>query len=294
MPFLTSKHCAARYSLIVKVLRPALVVYDRLRRDAGGLNFQDLLLNAAKMLREYPAIRRYFRGRFTHLLVDEFQDTDPIQAEVMLLLTAGDPNETHWRRCKPASGSLFVVGDPKQSIYRFRCADIVTYGEVKRMIEATGGRVVSLSANFRTRAPLVEWINQTFAERFPAHATDIAPAHSPFQVGRLDERTGDFAGLYLFTASGANKQEILSHETAVVARTIRHAIACKRTVPRSQRERDEPESAQPGDFLIVTRNTKNLSRYAHELQELGVPHQVTGGTSLNESEELALLCTCLR
>ena len=64
-------------STILKVLRPAVVVYDRLRRDAGGLNFQDLLLIAAKMLREYPPIRRYFRSRFTHLLVDEFQDTDP-------------------------------------------------------------------------------------------------------------------------------------------------------------------------------------------------------------------------
>ena len=68
----------------------------------------------------------------------------------------------------------------------------------------------------------------------------------------------------------------------------------QRTVPRSQREREEPEHAQPGDFLIVTRNTTNLSRYASELQALGVPHQVTGGTSLNESEELRLLCTCLR
>ena len=121
MPSPTSKRCAqVRYNHILKALRPAVAVYDRLRRDAGGLNFQDLLLTAAKMLREYPPIRRYFRSRFTHLLVDEFQDTDPIQAEVMLLLTADDPNETDWRRCKPVSGSLFVVGDPKQSIYRFR------------------------------------------------------------------------------------------------------------------------------------------------------------------------------
>ena len=67
-------------------------------------------------------------------LIDEFQDTDPIQAEVMLLLTADDPSETDWRRCRPVSGSLFVVGDPKQSIYRFRRADIVTYNEVKRII----------------------------------------------------------------------------------------------------------------------------------------------------------------
>ena len=65
-------------------------------------------------------------------------------------------------------------------------------------------------------------------------------------------------------------------------------------MPRSRRKTREPENAQPGDFLIVTRNTANLSRYADELQALGVPHQVTGGTSLNESEELRLLCTCLR
>jgi len=283
-----------RYNRILKVMRPAVVIYDRLRRDAGGLNFQDLLLIAAKMLRENPPIRKYFRSRFTHLLVDEFQDTDPIQAEVMLLLTADDPNETNWRRSRPVSGSLFVVGDPKQSIYRFRRADIVTYSEVKRIILATGGHVVSLTANFRTTAPLVEWINRTFAKRFPAEATEVAPAHSPLQVGRVDERAGDLAGLYVLRACGANKDELLGYESTVVARTIRNALDEERKIPRSQRESEEPETAQPGDFLIVTRNTTNLSRYARELEELGVPHQVTGGTALNELEELGLLCTCLR
>ena len=83
----------ARYPVVLNALRPAVEIYDRLRRDAGWLNFQDLLLAAARLLREDPAIRSYFRKRFTHLLIDEFQDTDPIQAEVMMLLTADDPNE---------------------------------------------------------------------------------------------------------------------------------------------------------------------------------------------------------
>jgi ATP-dependent helicase/nuclease subunit A len=283
-----------RYDLVLKTIRPAVELYDRLRRDAGGLNFQDLLLLAARMLREHPATRSYFRKRFTHLLIDEFQDTDPIQAEVMMLLAADDPGEPYWRRCRPASGSLFVVGDPKQSIYRFRRADIVTYNEVKRIILATGGRVVSLTANFRATAPLVEWVNGAFAKRFPAEAREVAPVYSPLQVGRVNERAGDLAGLCLFKAAGANKQEILANESLVVARTIRQALDSARKVPRSQRERDEPDAAQPGDFLIVTRNTTNLSRYARELEALGVPHQVTGGTTLNELEELALLCTCLR
>jgi ATP-dependent helicase/nuclease subunit A len=285
---------SVRYSHIREVLRPALAIYDRLRRDAGGLNFQDLLLGVARMLKENLAVRKYFRRRFTHLLVDEFQDTDPIQAEVMLLLTADDPNETQWRRSRPVSGSLFVVGDPKQSIYRFRRADIVTYNEVKRIIQATGGQIVSLTANFRATAPLVEWVNETFAKRFPPEATEVAPAHSPFQVGRIDDRAGDLAGLHVLDALGANKEEILRYESALVSRTIRHALDSGRNVPRSGRERDEPHAAQAGDFLIVTRNTTNLSQYARELLALGVPHQVTGGTALNESEELAMLSNCLR
>jgi ATP-dependent helicase/nuclease subunit A len=285
---------SVRYRRVLEVMQPAVAIYDDMRRDAGGLNFQDVLLTASRMLRENPPIRRYFRSRFTHLLVDEFQDTDPIQAEVMLLLTADDPDERNWRRCTPVSGSLFVVGDPKQSIYRFRRADIVTYGEVKRIIQATGGRVVSLTANFRTTAPLVEWINGAFVKRFPAEGTEVAPAHAPLQVGRIDERAGDLAGLYRLKALGENKDSIVNYESAAVARTIRHALEGSRTVPRALRERDAPGGAQPGDFLIVTRNTTNLSRYARELEALGVAHQVTGGTALNELEELRLLCTCLR
>ena len=284
----------ARYAVVMKAVLPAVEIYDRLRRDAALLNFQDLLLAAARLLRENPVIRTYFRKRFTHLLIDEFQDTDPIQAEVMMLLVADDVTITDWRRCRPVSGSLFVVGDPKQSIYRFRRADIVTYNEVKRIIQETGGEVVSLTANFRATAPLLEWVNNHFSGKFPTAATEVAPAYSRLEVGRVDERAGEFAGLYRLQSLGENKQAILASEPRILAQTIRHAIDTGRKIPRSKREHDDPLSAQPGDFLIVTRNTKNLSGYARELQALGVPHQVTGGTSLNELEELAMLGTCLR
>ena len=80
----------ARYRVVLNALRPAVLVYDRRALEGGWLNFQDLLLAAARLLRENAAIRQYFRKRFTHLLIDEFQDTDPIQAEVMLMLTAAE------------------------------------------------------------------------------------------------------------------------------------------------------------------------------------------------------------
>ncbi len=217
IPFARSL-CMVRYTVAINAVLPALETYNRIRRHAGVLNFQDLLLTAARLLRTSASIRKYFRKRFTHLLIDEFQDTDPIQAEVMLLLTADDPDESDWRRCRPVKGSLFVVGDPKQSIYRFRRADIVTYNEVKTIIERNGGRVVTLTANFRTAAPLVDWINDVSGQWFPAQATEVAPRHSPLEVGRRDAGSGDLAGLYQVRAIGSNKTELLEYEPGLVAR----------------------------------------------------------------------------
>jgi ATP-dependent helicase/nuclease subunit A len=188
------------------------------------------------------------------------------------------------------------VGDPKQSIYRFRRADIVTYNEVKRLIQSSGGLVVPLTANFRSTAPLVEWINQTFVDCFPDTATEVAPSRCPLQIGRKGDPLGDLAGIYQLTVPGKNKAEALERESTLVARVIRHSLDAGRTVPRSRKEQEwkVPPASRPGDFLIVTRNRTNLSLYARKLQALGVPHQVTGGTALNESEELRLLWTCLR
>ncbi len=166
---------------MLRVLNGAVATYDRLRREAGGLNYQDLLLLAARLLRDKPQIRRYFRRRFTHVLVDEFQDTDPVQAEVMLLLTAADPAQTEWRLARPVPGALFVVGDPKQSIYRFRRADIVTYNEVKKIIEQHG-EVVVLRANFRSRKAVIDWVNTTFDQFFPAAADVYSPAARRWSV----------------------------------------------------------------------------------------------------------------
>jgi ATP-dependent helicase/nuclease subunit A len=286
-----------RYEPILRAIMPAGEQYDHLRQEAGSLNYQDLLMKAAALLRDKPQIRRYFRKRFTHLLVDEFQDTDPIQAEVMLLLTAESTTETDWWKCRPVHGSLFVVGDPKQSIYRFRRADIATYNRVRQIIEKSGGRVVALSANFRTLGPLVEWINGAFDQVFPAEATIHTPAKRPMLVGRDDGAVGELAGLWTLRIPQqyGNQADIAEYEADLVARTIRAAIREGRSVPRSAKEleRGAKSEATAGDFMIITRQKSRLSIYGRKLQELGVPCQITGGTSLNEVDELRLLYTCL-
>ena len=277
-----------RYEPIVRALKPAQDLYDRMRRNAAALNFQDLLMTAAALLRDKPNIREYFRDRFTHLLVDEFQDTDPIQAEVMMLLTGDSPQESNWRECRPVPGSLFVVGDPKQSIYRFRRADIVTYNQVRTIILQSNGKVVNLAVNFRTTKPLVDWVNQAFQQQFPEQATDYSP-----QYVNLIPATGDgnqpgtsaVRRLTVPKAYGKN-QEVNEYDADVIARTVRGALPSGPSGPAAQ-------GLDPGHFMIVTPRTGNLALYGRKLEELGIPHQVTGGSALSQVGELTLLRVCL-
>ncbi len=284
-----------RYEPVLRAIRPALDVYERLRRERSALNYQDLLLVAARLLQQHEDVRRYFRHRFTHVLVDEFQDTDPLQAEVMFLLTASDTSETVWRHCRPVPGSLFVVGDPKQSIYRFRRADIQTYNRVRELVVESGGAVVSLSANFRSAATLVTWINGCFSDRFPATADETSPADCPLDPARPAAPACAQPIQRLAPAPSRKYDDIAWHEAEIVARSVRHAIDTHWPVIRSDSElaAGVPPTAQAGDFLIVARNKARLAIYVRKLQEYGLPHAVTGGRVLNEVAELELLYICL-
>jgi ATP-dependent helicase/nuclease subunit A len=265
---------AHRYPFVLELFKKAQEVYDNTRLGQGRLNYQDLLLKAASLLRDRPAIRKYFRNRFSHLLVDEFQDTDPVQAEVMLFLTASDPSQTDWTECRPVPGSLFVVGDPKQSIYRFRRADIVTYNKVKRIILASGGDVLELSTNFRTVPAIIEPVNRLFAETFEAFGEDYSPRYIPLRPGKEALQQGTSAPIsYLWPEA-----ECDSARSGAMAReeARRLALAIRKAV-----EADPPLDVavrKPGDFMILTYHRKNLQVYGAALEREGIPYEVTGGT----------------
>ncbi|MDD5308578.1 MAG: UvrD-helicase domain-containing protein [Deltaproteobacteria bacterium] len=261
-----------RHAPVMEALHRAQAISDRLRHDRGLVGFADLLLGAARLLRDKPHVREDLGARFTHLLVDEFQDTDPVQAEVMLLITADDPRETDWRRCVPRPGSLFVVGDPKQSIYRFRRADIATYGAVKRIV-AAHGRVLALSTSFRSGRDIIAFVNRAFEGAFPAAATEESPAYVA-----LEPAPGAGAGVVrVLTCDGnGHGEDIAIAEADRIARTIRARL-------------DAGECASASDFMIVTMRRRRLSVYAQALGRYGVPCRVTGGAPLSESGELRLL-----
>ena len=145
-----------------------------LKSDAGRLDFLDLLLKARDMIRNHDEVRIDFQGRFTHLLVDEFQDTDPLQAEILLLLAADDPTERNWRAVTPCPGKLFIVGDPKQAIYRFRRADVSTYYQVKKQLETRRVSLLSLTTSFRAVPSLQRAANHAFSTLMTPSSTAAA------------------------------------------------------------------------------------------------------------------------
>ena len=163
------------------VLESAVGEYVEVKKQQGRVDFVDLLLMVRGVLRDYPEVREHLNERFTHIFVDEFQDTDPLQVEILLLLSASNVEEDNWRRVQIAKGKLFIVGDPKQSIYRFRRADVQLYEEVKGIVRGSGVRLLHLQTNFRSVAPLQRAINASFEEVFDGDTERIQPLYVPLR-----------------------------------------------------------------------------------------------------------------
>lgn len=144
-------------------LKGAVEYIEKLANERDVVDFQDLLLKTRNLLKNKKEVRRYFIEKYDYILVDEFQDTDPLQAEIVFFLAEEKPIANDWSECKLKPGKLFLVGDPKQSIYGFRRADIEMYSEVKDIIEKQG-RIEALKQNFRTVKNIIDWVNKKFGE----------------------------------------------------------------------------------------------------------------------------------
>ena len=278
-----------RHSRVLAFLRPALTYYEKKRLSRARLNFQDQLLLTSRLLRENPEVREYFSEKYTHILVDEFQDTDPIQAEVLFYLTGEDKEEKDWKKLIPAPGSLFLVGDPKQSIYRFRRADIDTYNIVKNKIRKSKGRVLYLTSNFRSLPSLADWNNPIFQTVFPLEKESRFQARfSPLDTVR-DKDKNLWHGVYKITIPKMprNKKDAIAlFDAERIAAFIEWACEGHMRLKRTQQEKDQglKEEAVYSDFLILFRFKENMELYARALERRGIPFEITGSETLSRSE----------
>ena len=286
------------------------------RRRAGKLNFDDLLIEARALVAGDATVRAALRERFRYLLVDEFQDTDPLQAEIVLLLAADDPPPTGgarpraWHEVTLQPGKLFIVGDPKQSIYRFRRADIDTYLRAKRVFQRQPqgrARIATISQNFRSLPQITEWVNTTFGAvltpnpQFPGAQPEYQPIHA-YRAAAGGPRV---ALLYPELAvHEAKLGELRREEATAVARLI----ADLTTNPRWRIDAPPGDSGDSGapvdvggargvalrDICILVETRTALEGYTRELARGGIPYVVDGGRDFFQHQEINDLAAILR
>ncbi len=196
--------------------------YAAERRREGRLLFHDLLVLARDLLRDHPTAWAAATDRYRYLLVDEFQDTDPLQIELAVLLAARGPHPAgrDWRDVPIRPGALVLVGDPKQSIYRFRDADLRVYHQAR---ERLGLSSVELVENFRSVPPILDVVNAVFAELL-TEDPGVQAAHVPL----VAHRAGD-PGEHRVVALGRDHDDSMAGvreaEALDVAATVQQIVA---------------------------------------------------------------------
>lgn len=276
-------------------------LYEEAKRRAGQLDFVDLLLLVRNLLRDNSEVRAYLQARYTHLFVDEFQDTDPLQAEILLLLSAAEPGSVDWMSITPVSGKLFLVGDPKQSIYRFRRADVALYQVVRDQMEQRGVAVLALSQSFRSLPAIQRCVNFCFSREMTGSrevgqadyvplepyrsgidgqpAVVVLPAPSPYGSRNLSNIAIDaclpstIAGYVEWLIRSSNWQ-VWDH-AANELRPIRN-----------------------GDICILFRRFTNFGKditrdYVRSLEDRGLPHLLVGSKTFHEREEVETIRAAL-
>jgi ATP-dependent exoDNAse (exonuclease V) beta subunit len=279
-------------------LWPVVEAYQAEKATAGVLDFVDLLLRMRDLVRSDDRVRQTLQRRFTHLFVDEFQDTDPLQSELLLLLAADDPQERDHRRVRPRAGTLFVVGDPRQSIYRFRRADVALYERVKAQLLEHGGTLARLTTSFRGTPGIQAAINGAFEGSLTAggQATGVAlqpfraavssqpsvvalPAPRPF--GPKGKPTKDAAENSLSVAVAGFVEWLVGKSGWTVEEDgARVPVAPRHVCLLFKRHR-----RYPGVDVMGT--------YAQALEQRSVPHVLVGGRRFHAREEVAALRTAL-
>jgi ATP-dependent exoDNAse (exonuclease V) beta subunit len=284
--------------------------YERIKLERGILDFRDLALRTRNLLRDREDIRTKLAARFDEILLDEAQDTDPLQMEIAFLLAARVPDRHSPIDSTLEPGRLFLVGDPKQSIYRFRRADIELYEHARHRFAEAGG-AETIQVNFRSQPALLDFVNRVFrgwmvpaeGETIQARYVDLLPGRKPAGEDvqrihaivpdpRLAEETLAKSGRPALNAAVVRDVEIDALPRAIRAILGRDGTSAPWTITDPATKK--PRAARPGDIAVLVRRIERGDAIRHALQDCGIPALVAVGKRFAAREEIATLSIVLR
>lgn len=257
----------------------------RARGSEGVLTFDDLILRARDLLRDHSEAAKALRSRYDALLVDEFQDTDPLQVDIARSFATDPATGT----LEP--GRLFLVGDPKQSIYRFRRADMAIYSRTLKLVKGAGGELPELALNRRSRKPVLDWVNAVFEKIIGVGDDDaVQPPYRPIHQHREGDVKGPGVAWLGGEVSGAKARDVRRTEASAIA------AQCRAALDEAWQVAEKDGTVRPAAFkdiavLIPARTI--LSPLERALADAGVPYRVEGGSVIYQTQEVCDLANCL-
>jgi ATP-dependent helicase/nuclease subunit A len=274
-------HGADLHGRLVRALSGVSGLYDRKKAERGVLDFLDLLLRARDALRDHSGVREWFRHRFRFLVIDEFQDTDPLQVEIARLLAGDRP------------GALVVVGDAKQSIYRFRRAEVRLFRELTRSAEGgAGGAVLHLVQNFRSRPAILRFVNRVFADLIQASEEADQPAYEAIEPPPGLPQEPSVVALRFPAPSNASGAALLDAEAAGLAAFLAGVATGSESVRDAVT--GAPRPSRSGDVLVLTRRLTRVQALEEALEAVSLRFTVEGGKSFFDRQEVHEALAVLR
>ena len=262
------------------------------RMAEGRLAFHDLLIAARDLLRTHPEVRRAEHDHYRYLLIDEFQDTDPIQVELAVLLATGvdDVGDEPWHQLPVDSGRVFFVGDPKQSIYRFRRADIDLFLDVQ---SKAADEVLHLLANFRSVPDVVDWVNAVFGELMPAQQKRGQAAYQALVPHRPPMDGVDCAVTVIGHEHEARVGEIREIEAGEIAAVLRQAWR-RWPVSVATLDGETTRAARWQDMAVLLPTRTSLPMLEKALAAADVPYRVESASLVWSTQQVRELLAVLR
>ena len=263
----------------------------------GHLSFDGLLVRARNLVRDQPRVRAELKRRYRAILIDEFQDTDPIQYEILLYLAEhSDQAAMDWRQVKVVPGKIFVVGDPKQSIYAFRRADIEAYlAVVEKIIKAQNGVECRLTTNFRSNSAILDVVNGAFENLIQAQ-DGVQPPYIPIHPapGRVTapSHVPELLVRKIVAADSDMNAETARHlEGESLARWLKEQVLGKAVILNASGEKVD---AQPKDVAILLRKLTDIHDYLEPLRRQGIRYVVEGERHFYAAKEIIDAVNLLR
>ena len=284
-----------RYNISMDFLMDCIPLVEAYKKEKGLLTYFDYLYYLRNMLKkdaeEGGELIAYIKNRHSYFLIDEFQDTDPMQAEIFFYLSAEKP-VADWRKCVPSPGSIFIVGDPKQSIYRFRSADVTSFLNVKKLFTDEVGEVLALPCNFRSTKTLIEYYNGVFSDLLPEETVNQSKFEEiPVPV----EKNMGLTGIYKYdTVSGKYASDYPTERDDLRIGQIIMTLVGNPEYKIVTPDMKEPHEIRFKDIMLITYSKRYLTELMPYLNSIGIPTKVEGKVLFEENEALIEICKIYR